>query len=164
MALPTTRDITLSPDDPVPSALLNTLQDQIIGGKHPIFEIPIAACDFAPEAGSSASLGNGQWTFGAVSVVAAACRVRAGAKIVQAVVEVNRGGAGTIIFSLLRRANGSGVAVAIGTVSLTTGTGLATMSLSANYQVLPGEQVYLRVEVNNAAHIVVRAALFISVL
>lgn len=35
MALPTTRDITLNPADPVPSALLNKLQDQVVGKKMP---------------------------------------------------------------------------------------------------------------------------------
>jgi hypothetical protein len=164
MALPTTRDLTLSPSDPVPSALLNTLQDQIIGGKHPTFETPIAACDFALEAGGTASLNNGQWTFGAVSVIDAACRVRAGEKIVQAVVECNRGGAGTIIVSLVRRANGSGVPVTVATTTISTGTGLVLATLTPNYQVAPGEQVYLRVEINNAANIVVRGALFTNVL
>lgn len=34
--LPTARDITLAPGDPIPSALLNKLQDCIIGKKHPL--------------------------------------------------------------------------------------------------------------------------------
>lgn len=37
MALPTSRDVTLTPADPVPSALLNKLQDQVVGAKRPSF-------------------------------------------------------------------------------------------------------------------------------
>lgn len=166
MALPTTRDITLSPLDPVPSSLLNTLQDQIIGGKHPIFENVIAACEFLPEAGSAANLGNGVWTFGAVSVLQAPCRVRAQEKIVQAVVEVNRGGAGSIIVSLNKRITGSAVVSTIITTTINTGTGLvlATLSPAGGYQAAAGEQLFLRVEVNNAANVVYRGGVFASVL
>ncbi len=41
MALPTTRDYTITPAGQVPGALLNTLQDMVIGNKHPTLTIPI---------------------------------------------------------------------------------------------------------------------------
>lgn len=163
MALPFSRNITLSPSDPVPSSLLNDLQDSIVGSKHANHEIPIAACDFTPESGSSANLGsNGQWSFSAVSTLVAPCRVRAQERINSILFEYNRGGAGTIVVSLVKRIAGSGVVTVVSTASITTGTGLATTTITPNYQVAAGEQVYMRVEVNNAANIFVRAAMTTS--
>jgi hypothetical protein len=47
--LPYSRTITLGPDDPIPSALLNELQDQAIGNKKPIMRrsIPLKNLDLA---------------------------------------------------------------------------------------------------------------------
>jgi hypothetical protein len=48
MPLPETRDLTLNPGDPVPSALLNRLQDMIADAKHPLLTIPIPARALQP--------------------------------------------------------------------------------------------------------------------
>ena len=60
MALPVNRNVTFSPSDPIPSVLLNALQDSLIGFKHPELIEYYAAAAFA--AFGTANLSGGFWT------------------------------------------------------------------------------------------------------
>lgn len=67
--LPSSRDFTLAPGDPVPSTLLNTLQDQIIGDKHSSRVLMFPPIRFQATAGSgnvtftgSNGAAGGAWT------------------------------------------------------------------------------------------------------
>lgn len=59
--LPVSRSLTLSPSDPIPSALLNEIQDAVIGAKHPTAAIVVPASSFCLVSGT-ATLADGVWT------------------------------------------------------------------------------------------------------
>lgn len=163
MTLPISRNTSYSVGVNVAPADLNDLQDCIIANKHPSFELPIAAADFQAEAGGGASLANGKWTFASVSVITAPVRVRAGERITQVQLEYNRGGAGNITLALMRNTGGA-VPVVVATTTISAGTGVTTVQFGAapNYTVAAGEQIYLRVTCDNAAHTIYRAATFVD--
>lgn len=114
----------------------------------------IPAQEFQLEAGGTASLGDGQWTFGAVSVIAAPIKLPVGARLTSPVLHYNRGGAGTITWTICKRSSGGGKTV-LHTETVNTGTGLTTRTATGvNYTVEAGVQLYTRIAIDNAAHVI----------
>ena len=161
--LPTARSLTLAATDPVPSALLNEVQDQFVGAKHPQLEVPVPACEWQLESGGAASLGAGIWTFGAASNISAPIRAPIGTRIVTANIDCDRGGSGSITFYLLERI-GAAAATIVTSVAITTGTGRSVIpfAVPCNKLMVSGSQYFLRVATNNVANVVYCANYFID--
>lgn len=53
MGLPNSRDLTLDGSTPIPSSLINKLQDCVVGGKHPEFEHGMHGSGFQPTGAST---------------------------------------------------------------------------------------------------------------
>lgn len=156
MSLPASRNTTYSPSDPVKSADLNAIQDQIVGAKHPALSIALGAAAFLPKAGGNASLGDGQWTFGAVSTLqgSASARIPVGTRITTIEWFYNRGGAGNITVNLRKRNLRTGAAAAdIATNTDNTGAALEAFLMTVNYTVEADYEVWLEVTCDNAAHV-----------
>lgn len=69
MAWPNNRIVTLNPSDPVPSALLDALQDAIIGGGHGLVTLAIPGLQFvSSKAGGSSPVEYSQVTIGGAEV------------------------------------------------------------------------------------------------
>lgn len=107
MNLPGAREYTQATGQPVTPALVNALQDCIIGAKHPSLPYAIGALNFQMVTGGTATLDqeNDLWTFGAVSKLVAPLRVPIGTRIHQLTWYYNRGNAGTVTLALKRRDN-----------------------------------------------------------
>lgn len=120
--------------------------------KHGSFEHPISAAAFQMEAGGTASLGDGVWTFGAVSVIAADIPLQIGKTIANVTLGFNRGGAGTITMTLCRKTGTTKTVVSTETIN--TGTGVATKAFTTPpaYTTVTGETIYVRVQCDNVAH------------
>ena len=123
-------------------------------------EMPVAAAGFVAEAGGGASLGDGQWSFSAVSVIAASIPLRVGDRIKNITLEYNRGGAGNVTMTLCRKSGGTKTVVSTETIN--TGTGVTTKAFTTppNYTIATGEEMYVRVQCDNAAHAIHRLAVY----
>lgn len=156
MTLPTTRNRTYNPTDPVNSNDLNDLQDCVVGAKHPQMEINIPASSFR---GDSTALGQynqlGYVTgFGAAGKVVAELRAPVGTRIVSVVqyYDIN-GTASTLTPRLMRQNHASGAQNPVVSGSGdNTGTGIESQTLGANHVVLTGEAYFLEVTVAVANH------------
>lgn len=154
MALPTTRDITVSPTSPIPSALANKLQDMITGWKFPAMDFPHPACDWRPQGGGSGLLGDGQWTFGGLTILMAKIRLPVGTLISSCTFGYNRGGAGTIDVYLKKRNIVTGAAVVVVATSAdVTGSAWETAVLNPAYTVEADFSVWLETRCSNGANI-----------
>lgn len=109
-ALPTGRSITLNPGDPVPSALLNELQDQIIGAKFGEIGPTLSGSDFQLVQGTGV-VSDGTWTFSVVpakiicglKVPSRNTGVVVNPTIVASFFGFNTGGAGTVTYKIRGR-------------------------------------------------------------
>lgn len=154
MPLPTSRDLTINPTDPIPSSLLNKLQDCTVGMKFPLHDRPIGPASWQVKAGGNASLGDGQWTFGALSQLVAPLELPYGTTIATVLFAYNRGGAGNITLKLRKRNIATGAAAAdIASVVINAGTGWTTSGLSPSYATETNFAVWLEAQFDNAAHI-----------
>lgn len=153
--LPTSRSYTFADNDDIPAGFLNEAQDQFVGAKHPLLEVPVSACDWQLESGGSASLGSGIWTFAAASNISAPIRAPVGTRIVNASIDCDRGGSGAITFYLLERI-GAAAASIVASVSITTGTGRVVVPFAApaNKLMAAGAQYFLRAATNHAANVI----------
>ena len=120
--------------------------------KHGARELPISAAGMQLEAGGTASLGDGVWTFGAVSVIAADIPLHVNKRITNVTLGYNRGGAGTITMTLCRKTGTTKTVVSTETIN--TGTGVTTKAFTTppNYTIATGEQLYVRIQCDNVAH------------
>ena len=130
--------------------------------RHGSRELAVPAAAWQMEAGGTASLASGRWTFGAVSVLQAPINLEVGKTLQNVLFEYNRGGAGTITFTLVKRTGGT--STTLSTLTVNSGTGLTTGSFASppNYVIEAGYQVYLRASIDNVAHVVDRAAVTYS--
>lgn len=121
-----------------------------------VMRLPIAAAAFdiegAAQAGGTALLGDGQWTFGAVTVLAASIDLPPGAIISSIDIYANRGGAGNITMTLCRKTLGA--KTVINTLLINAGTGLVKTNTGAiNHTTLTDNEYYVRVQCDNVAHV-----------
>lgn len=102
--LPLNRTASLGPDDPVPSALLNEIQDMIELGAHGPKFIVLGGESFSLRLGTGTEV-DGHWTFSAVpAVLRCNLPLPAGATVTSLFTWASAGGAGTIT-SKFRRKN-----------------------------------------------------------
>jgi hypothetical protein len=158
MGLPTSRDQTVLNTSTVPSALLNALQDQIVGNKHGTLEIGIGASKGRPDSSAGGSLNAlGYWsTFVGAGTVRIPIEVPVGKRIVsiEQFYSVNGTGAG-ITPALKRQAHATGTisTVVLGSNDNTGGAGvIESQVLTANHVVLTGNAYFAEVTVANANH------------
>jgi hypothetical protein len=121
---------------------------------HTADEHPLAAAAFSVEAGGTASLIDGQWTFGAVSLITAPIRIPAGRRIANVTLTYNRGGAGNVTMTLCKRVGGTKTTIATKAFSSGTGMTSGTFDVAPDYTIAAGEALYLRVQCDNAANVV----------
>lgn len=158
MGLPTSRDQTVTNASPVPSALLNNLQDQIIGNKHPQLELDIDASKGRPDNNAGGSYNpNGYWsTFVGAGTVRIPIEVPVGKRIVSVECFYSINGTGAGLTPRLRRQNhaaGTITSVVSGANDNTGGAGvIESQVLSANHTVLTGEAYFVEFTVANANH------------
>lgn len=168
MSLPNSRNTTYGASSPVLSNDLNALEDCIIGVKHPSVEDPIGAQSFVLAPGGTATLGDGRWTFGAVSVLVANLKIIVGTRIHQIEWAYDRGGAGNVTLKLRRRnmiasAGAQPAAANVGTagvVTVSAGTGWANNLQTYDYVVAAGDAMWLEIQCDNVANIFGGARLF----
>ena len=156
MALPTSRNTTYGASSPILSADLNALQDQIVGVKHPATPRVLGASSFLVKQGT-ATLGAGQWTFGAVTdlVKSLADLVVVGDRLTTVQFCYNRGGAGAIVLSLKQRniVTGAAEALVVAATTINAGTGWTTTTITYNYTIPANTAVHLEINANNVANI-----------
>jgi hypothetical protein len=158
--LPLHRDVTLDDASPVPSALLNKLQDCIVGRKHGSirWQIGGGAFNLASVTVTGGLLNQGGlWTFsGAATLYAGLAGPRygviEGTKITSLTWAYNRGGAGTLQLSLYKRNILTNVSTPVDVATISTGTGYETKTSLPNYTVEANHEVSLFAECNNVAH------------
>ncbi len=121
---------------------------------HGLDEYPIPAAGFVVETGGTASLIDGQWTFGAVSVLAADVRIPAGRRVENVSLSYDRGGAGNVTMTLCKRVGGVKTTIATKAFSSGTGATTGTFDAAVDYEIAAGEALYLRVQCDNAANVV----------
>lgn len=156
MALPTTRDLTLGPASPIPSSVINSLQDQIVGLKFPRTTFPYGSAAFSANPGGLALHAAGQWTFTGASQLVAALgnRFTSGTTVVQVEWAYNRGGAGSFDLKLRKRNIRTGAAAAdVDTVTINAGTGWTTTVRAVNLALAADEVWWLDATFSNAANI-----------
>lgn len=145
MTLPLTRDITLALGTQIPSTLLNTLQDMIIGGKHgpKTIAIPGAAGDPGPSAAvmPTSDVFGSRWTIATTQIgeIFYPVTVAIGDRITdfRAFGEIQNAG-DTFSVTLLKRAGTTSTAVLISSIIVSPST-VAFHKVGA--PVSPGEVV-----------------------
>lgn len=130
--LPTSRTLTLVSSDPIPSALLNELQDQHVGSKHPNRPLFIGGADWVVDAGTATRVGN-VWTFPTTGTnrLVACLKLWPGTRISNLLWSYNRNSnnvSGEFDISLARRSFGDGGATTATVTSgvVSSGTGFTT--------------------------------------
>ncbi len=127
--------------------------------KHGAESYPLPASAFYVEAGT-ATLGDGRWTFLAVSQITAPICIPAGRRITNVTLVYNRGGAGNVTMTLRNRSYADvGGAVPNGSITISAGTGFTTaqFAVAPNYTIGASEFMFLRVQCDNAANVIVGA-------
>lgn len=141
MSLPTSREETATSANPVKSAVINAIQDAIIGGKHAEIEIGIAACAFV---GSGiAALGAVQLNFSGAATVFAPITAPVGDRITTIKWGYVVGASATLTWSLRRRlVDGSAAEETItpvsGSTSDNTAGGFESSTVTYNHQIAAG--------------------------
>ncbi len=122
MALPNTRQLTLNPSDPVPSSLLNALQDCIVGGKYGPSIIQVHPSVVQPQLATSIAynfVGDyAEYTSGGSAKAMFPVSIESGARILS--ITANLYGAAVNSITLVSRPDGAGIPGTIGTASPTT--------------------------------------------
>jgi hypothetical protein len=166
MSLPTSRDVTYAPDSKVLSNNLNNIQDQFVGDKHISRPVAIPACAFKDKGGGSATLGDGQWTFAALTVLV--CEISSlipvGHRLQSVSWYYNRGGAGTITRRVRKREmtvpGAAGDVAGPGyPIADVTGAAQETNTDTLNYTMVTAEGMWLEIQFDNAAHVFTGAQL-----
>lgn len=143
MALPTSRNTTYAATDPVKSADLNDIQDQIIADSaDKDYTLPIIKGVAATGTYTVSTIGVGTLGTGSQVILIPIDDLQVGARIRSAFVTVNANIASdTVTVELMRRGSGSAIAS-------NTGTAAAKISLSSiDHTVLADDAYYLRVSV-----------------
>lgn len=147
MGLPTSRDETITSAGSIPSALLNKLQDQVVGAKQPSLErwYPLNAQAGSTLAGSGTSSGGfGPTASGSCSFIVGQ-GIPVGFRITE--VEVYAGGSGSITFNLEIShgpSPGSPSTVVAGSLSSlppSATPGKYTFTLATPYVLLAGDMI-----------------------
>lgn len=144
MGLPSARDLTLGPSYPIPSALLNKLQDCVVDNKQP-------SCTDWVWPGAPNSLGSGNSMSGTVIALGTAGLftglslgpIREGRRITAFAIWLLGAAVGkTVSFNLVAGVTGH----LLGTLAITTtasGFAVYTQTLATPYVITPGDALYL---------------------
>jgi hypothetical protein len=157
MALPISRNTDYTAASPIKSVDLNDLQDALIGAKHGPISIIIPAAGWQQQSGGGGVLGDGQWTFSAVtSLVADLPRLPVGTVITSIVWGYNRGGGGNVTRKMRKRNVVTGAAPAdafAAPAADNTGAAWETQTDAPAYTVEADTGVWLEVTCDNAANV-----------
>jgi hypothetical protein len=155
MGLPTSRDITINDGDPIPAWIINKLEDQVIGSKHPELKRGYVATRFAWSSGFTISNGA---QINSTAAAAAYCGIDipVGDRITTIKWGYIVGTGGQITMSLRRRlVDGSAADEVITPFSGTTvdnsGTTFETNTVTYNHVVADGYVYFLQINVTNNA-------------
>lgn len=130
--MPDAVTVVLGPNDAFPSTLGNELQVQVVGHKHRTMPFPYGAAAFSLQAGT-ATLGDGQWTFGALSLLVANVSRPVGTRITSIQYGFNRGGSGNVTLKLRKRNIVTGAAASdVVSLAISAGTGWTTTTLDSS--------------------------------
>ena len=150
--LPTTRDATIDGSSPIPSSLLNKLQDLFVGDKHVEREIPLSAPDWSPLPADTSTYEGSDWTVGSGGGAGTGtffCNVPipVGHRITQVSFAYPRGTAGTITMVLQKRTllSGSPTDVATFVDSTHDGASVQHVISGINEVAVTGEAYYLKI-------------------
>lgn len=164
MTLPTSRDATFTASSPVLSTVLNNVQDQIIGMKHPTRPLNFGAAAWQAKSGGGGALGAGQWSFSSTTelVCDLSGSIPEGDRLITVTWSYNRGGAGNVRLRLKERdltTPGAAEASVVAETVVASGTGLTTNPITYNYTFKAGFAVWLEVQCDNAANVFLGAHL-----
>jgi hypothetical protein len=162
MALPTTRNITIAPSDPIPSVLLNALQDSIIGFKHPELIESYHAAAFMPAHGvGNASFNGGIWTTSTTEQFLCAIPYPVGTRITQVSATYRVGvTAGATVSFLLQRRNLATPTAVVDTIaniaadSTDNASGETTVIAAINHTMLSNYAYFLQYQLSSAGSII----------
>jgi hypothetical protein len=153
MALPVSRDLTFAPGTQIPSAVLNNIQDMIIGGRHGEYEIYLP-----PAAGLSRHnltdlefqffISNFNNTAATGIFVVWPIVAPVGSALTEVKYYVENNAAASMIATLRRLALPAGTLTTIATNTTTPATSVATTItvFSTNYTFVTAEAIYLDIE------------------
>jgi hypothetical protein len=153
--------------DPVNPQDLNLIQDAIIAGMHGELTLVLPPAAFVPRdvGGEFPPINSGvdlEWPGGGVGYAHAAIPVPVGTTIKSVTISYDRGGAGTMAFSLLRLSGSVNAAVA-NTGNIIAGTGETTVDMAAIDYIIPADTaVYIQAEGNNVANVLYHALVVYS--
>lgn len=151
MALPTSRDITLTPASPVPSALLDKLQDMHVGAKLISLEHMVSPDRYIREAASvSYSPGTGKWTWTGFDDLTFGFDVRPGDRITGAKWNYSRPG-GTLTFKIQKKATGAGAWTDIVSATDVATVGVGSKTLACAEVVVTGTVYRLYIDASTNA-------------
>jgi hypothetical protein len=152
--LPTSRDLTINPGDEIPGALLNKLQDCVVGPKHPELERNLGAAAFGGGAASSFSVG--QLNYSGASLDTCPLSLPVGDRITTITWGYIVGAGNTVTMRLMRRktdgtAGQEAIAPTAGTTTDNTGATFETNVVTYNHIITTGYAYWLQFEVTNNA-------------
>lgn len=152
MTLPTNRLVTLAPSSAIPSALLNLLQDCIIGMKYPTITHPISPGSWLSEGAGGKwtggafayAVGTGKWTSSGFDDITVGISLPVGTVLRGATFNFNRT-SGTLNFKIQKKLAGAGAWTDIVTVSdaATVGAAVKTLSCAETIAVDTAYRLYL---------------------
>lgn len=155
--LPYSRTLTINPTDPIPSALLNELEDQIIGAKIPELPRHLGSQKWSLVTGGTATFDgpNDQWSFGAVSQLVCALDLDQVTRITSVTWVYNRANLGNVTLKLRRRDTTVARAAAADVASIVDNAtnGWQNNVQVYNHIVAAGFSYFLQLQCDNAAHL-----------
>jgi hypothetical protein len=138
---------------PLPSSVINALQDMIIGAKHPELEVAIHAADFQVDGTSGTLDQNGYWLPSALGYQYAPLRLSVGTRINSVTFYYNVAGAGAVTPKVRRMQLSTGtISDVTAGVRDTTGVAIETQVLAPAHVVVTGYVYFLEVKHENAAN------------
>lgn len=143
VGLPYRRARTYAAGAQVKSADLNALQDVDVDAKHAETVLPLHPHSFHSTSYANITLTTGTYEFTGAAGVLRQLEVPAG-KVIDAVAfAFNRNGSGDITFTITKKNPLTGAVATLDTVTINSGTGLATHTFALGYEVEPGYVVML---------------------
>jgi hypothetical protein len=154
MALPDSRDITLGGGSKIPSSLLNALQDQVIGSKHPEQPVIYGPGSFLLEAAGATLSGNEYWEGSGAFTIRRNLLRPVGTVITEITYVYNRNNVGTLTlrFQKANLITGGVHTDIVAASSIAAGTGIATTTITPNYTMEADHSIVLRLTGSNATN------------
>jgi len=149
VSLPASRDLTINPADPIPSAVINKLQDCVVAQKHPAQPRTLGPSSWHPKVPGSATLGAGEWTINNTTMVGDLDWIPVGDRIVNANWSYNPGGV-SLDMSLRRRKLDGTAEETLFSFTDSTGSAVEQSLQAYNHTVVAGYSYYLQA-IGNAA-------------